>query len=78
MSPRAPRIERALQLLRDIEITRLTGDRFQGGLVEAALDELDAEGGYQRVVRAGHNRIPGFGESQYGRRPALAASRIPR
>lgn len=42
------RIERAIQLLRDLTTTRLAGDTYQGGLVEMALDELDARAGYQR------------------------------
>ena len=42
------RIERALQLLQDLTLTRLNGDSYQLGLVEMELDELDAKGGYKR------------------------------
>lgn len=56
------RIERALQLLRDLEYCRRKGDVFQGRLVEFHLEELDLEGGYQRRVQFDHNLIPGPGE----------------
>lgn len=42
------RIERAIQLLQDLTLTRLNGDAYQLGLVEMELDELDAKGGYKR------------------------------
>lgn len=42
------RIERTLQLLRDLTFTRLAGDAFQRGLVDRELDRSDAEGGYER------------------------------
>lgn len=42
------RIERALQLLQDLTLTRLNGDSYQLGLVELELDELDQKGGYAR------------------------------
>jgi hypothetical protein len=45
--------EKALQLLRDLAITRITRDKFQGLLVEDALDVFDLERGY---VRKGHLR----------------------
>jgi hypothetical protein len=67
--PPASRLERALLLLRDLETTRRTRDTFQGGLVELALDELDAEGGYNRRQRnrtIPDRRIPGYGVKQSG------------
>lgn len=45
------RIERAIQLLRDLTLTRLSGDTYQGGLVDMELDRLDAESGYARGLR---------------------------
>lgn len=42
------RIEKALMLLRDLSHTRRTGDRYQGGMVDLMLTELDDAAGYQR------------------------------
>lgn len=44
----SPRTERILQLLRDLTKCRISGDTYQGGMVEMTLDELDADGGYLR------------------------------
>lgn len=50
------RLEKALMLLRDLNHTRRTGDRYQGGLVDLLLTELDDERGYQRGLnRLFHN-----------------------
>lgn len=49
------RIERAIQLLQDLTTTRLRRDTYQGGLVEMALDELDALGGYKRGLCRNEN-----------------------
>ena len=57
------RIERALQLLRDLEYCRIKGDRYQGGMVETLLEELDTEGGYRRRAPRHHKVVPTFGES---------------
>lgn len=65
---RGTRIGRALRLLRDLEICRRRGDRYQARMVDLALDELDLEGGYQRHVRAQDNRIYQWGERQGRRR----------
>jgi hypothetical protein len=50
------RLEKALMLLRDLNHTRRTGDRYQEGLVDLLLTELDDEQGYQRGLnRLFHN-----------------------
>lgn len=59
------RAERALQLLADLAKCRLSGDTYQGGMVELGLDELDAEGGYRRA-----NRVEGPAELGRGQRRA--------
>lgn len=38
-------------LLSDLAKCRLSGDTYQGGMVELELDQLDAEGGYRRPKR---------------------------
>lgn len=42
---------RVLQLLSDLNKCRLSGDTYQGGMVELELDQLDAERGYRRGGR---------------------------
>jgi len=45
------RAERALLLLADLTKCRLSGDTYQGGMIELELDRLDAIGGYKRPER---------------------------
>jgi hypothetical protein len=53
------RLEKALMLLRDLNTTRVNGDRYQERLVDLMLTELDDERGYKR----GLDRV--FGDRAY-------------
>lgn len=53
MRPTMDKPTRVLLLLSDLAKCRLSGDAFQGGMVELELElvQLDAEGGYHRPKR---------------------------
>ncbi len=64
------RAQKALQLLADLSKCRLTGDDYQGGMVEMELDHLDSAGGYRRLNRVDGPAELGPNQRRYRRRLA--------